>query len=170
MAAPVFYRVHEANVLAYNAPGREVYDLIDDTGKAAQYHARNNVNDRTGKLGRSIRNNKPKPEGGFRIAALVYTNVGYAHYVHEGTHDRTPKPRMGRYMTVPSERQGGGINPSGAAIRKDYLAGGSVRDSAGRKPYFLAKRISGQDANPFLADGMREAMAGDARLGFSGLT
>jgi hypothetical protein len=169
MAGPVFYRVHEGAVLAFNAPGGEVFELIDQTAIVAQYEAKNNVNDRTGKLAGSIRKNKPKPEGGFRIAALVYTNVKYAHYVHEGTHDRTPKPLGGMYMTVPSERQGGGINPSGGQLRKDYLAAGGRAAYPGRKPYFLAKSISGQDANPFLADGMREAMAGDPRLGFTGI-
>jgi hypothetical protein len=37
-----------------------------------------------------------------------------------------------------------------------------------RKPYFLAKSISGQDANPFLRDGLEEAMGSDARLAGSG--
>jgi len=166
MASPVFYRVHEAAVASYIAPGGEVYDLIDDTGKVAAYHARNNVNDRTGKLSRSIRNNKPKPQGGLRIAALVYTNVGYAMYVHEGT-DRI-YPQGGTYLTVPSDKQGGGSNPSGAQLRKDYMAAGGRAAYPGRKPYFLAKSIAGQDSNPFLRNGMEEALAGDPRLGVTG--
>lgn len=167
MAGPVFFRVHESAVQAFNLPGGEVFDLIDDTAVVAQYEAKNNVNNRTGKLAGSIRKNKPKPEGGYRIAALVYTNVGYAMYVHEGTD--TIFPQAGKYLTIPSDRQGGGINPSGGQIRKDYMAAGGRAAYPGRKPYFLAKSISGQDANPFLADGMREAMAGDPRLGFTGI-
>lgn len=167
MAAPVFYRVHEAAVAAYIAPGGEVYDLIDHTAIAAQYHAKNNVNDRTGKLSGSIRKNKPKPEGGYRIASLVYTNVGYAMYVHEGT-DRI-FPQAGKYLTIPSHKHGFGTsNPSGSQIRKDYMAAGGRAAYPGKKPYFLAKSIAGQDSNPFLRNGMEEALAGDPRLGFSG--
>lgn len=161
MASPVFLRIHEAPIHAFNAPGGEVFDLIDDTAVATAYHARNNVNDRTGKLGRSIRKNKPKPEGGYRIAALVYTNVHYAMYVHEGT-DRI-YPNAGKYLTIPSDRQFVG-NRSGAQIRKDYMAAGGRAAFPGRKPYFLAKSISGQSANPFLRNGLEEAMGRDARL------
>lgn len=170
MGVNPFFRIHEAPIHAMNAPGGPVYDLIDDTATVTQYHAKNNVNDRTGKLSGSIRKNRPKPEGGYRIAALVYTNVKYAHYVHEGTLDRVPFPTKGLYMTVPSDRQGGGINPSGAALRKDYLAGGGRAGNPGRKPYFLALggTIKGQSANPFLRDGLEEAMGSDPRLAGTG--
>lgn len=165
MASPVFLRVHEAQIHAFNAPGGEVYDLINDTGKVAAYHAKNNVNSRTHKLANSIRHNRPKPEGGYRIAALVYTNVGYAMYVHEGT-DRI-YPTAGKYLVVPSDRQFVG-NASGSQIRRDYMAAGGRAAYPGRKPYFLARSIAGQSANPFLRNGMEEALASDPRLGASG--
>lgn len=160
--AQVFYRIHDANIHAMHEPGGPVYRLIDSSAIAAAELARLYVGKRSYKLHNTIRANRPKQEGGFSIAALVYANAKHAHWHHEGTMTRQPRPKYGKYMTVP--RRWSKI--SGGQLRKEWLAEGSAR---GDKPYFLAKTISGQVGNPYLKDGMKAALARNPHLGFSGL-
>ena len=159
----VFLRIHDANIHAMHMPGGEVYNMIDRVGIAAAELARLNVNSRTGKLRNSIRHNRPNQTGGFTLAGMVYANARHALWVHEGT--GTIFPKNGRYLTVPSEAG----SASGAQLRSAYIgAGGRKTHGAGAKPYFLAREISGQDANPYLRNGLRTAMARTPELRYTG--
>lgn len=157
-----FYRVHDKNVHLYHAPGEPVYNLIAGVTMAGAELARLYTGKRTGKLMRSIQGNKPNQTGGYKIAGLLFANAKHAHWHHEGTLNRAPRPKHGRYMTVP--RRWSKI--SGGQLRKEWLAEGSSR---GDKPYFLATAISGQKPNPYLKDGIEAAMARDTRLTFTGI-
>lgn len=159
--ASAFYRIHDRNIHAMHLPGGPVYNLIDKNAIEAAKIARVEVGKRTLKLHNSIRANHPNQSGGFAIAALVYANAKHAHWHHEGTMNRKPKPKRGRYMTVPRWR--GSI--SGGQERRDWMGGGAKGD----KPYFLAQRINGQDGNPYLRTGMEIALARDPHLTFTGI-
>lgn len=160
--ASAFYRIHDKNIHLMHMPGEPVYNLINETAVVGAELARMYVGKRSGKLMRSIQANRPNQTGGYKIAALLFANAKHAHWHHEGTLDRTPKPKKGRYMTVPRFR-GGSI--SGGQLRRDWMADGK----GGEKPYFLAKRISGQKGNPYLKDGIKTAMARDTRLTYTGI-
>lgn len=160
--ASAFYRIHDANVHAYHAPGGPVYNMIAEVTEVGATLARDFVGKRSMKLHNSIRGNRPTQSGGYAIAGLLYANAKHAHWHHEGTLNRTPKPKHGRYMTVPRKWS----KISGGQMRKDWLAEGSSR---GEKPYFLATSINGQKGNPYLKDGIETAMGRDTRLVFTGI-
>jgi len=157
-----FYRIHDRNIHAMHSPGGPVYNLIDEVTVAAKVVAKGYVGKRTGKLMNSIRANRPKQEGGFSIAALLYANAKHALWHHEGTHWITPK--HGKYLTIPRGHEFTTV--SGGQLRKEWLAEGSAR---GAKPYFLATGISGQKPNPYLKDGIEDAMGRDTRLAYTGI-
>jgi hypothetical protein len=159
--AQAFYRIHDANIHAMHMPGGPVYNLIAETGVAAKEVARLTVGHRTGKLMNSIRFNTPKQEGGFSIAGLLYANAKHAHWHHEGTLTRTPKPKHGKYMTVPRKWS----TVEGGKLRREWMGGGA----SGPKPYFLAVAVRGQDGNPYLKIGIETAMGRDTRLSFTGI-
>lgn len=163
--AQVYFRIHDANIHAMHAPGGPVYNLIDDIGITAAELARLNVGKRTTKLMRSIRANRPSQNGGFSIAGLVYANAKHALWHHEGTD--TIFPKHGKYLAVPRQRQGGGTNPSGGELRKAYFAAGGRRTKA-PKTYFTTKSISGQSGNPYLREGLEDAMRGNPHLAKTG--
>jgi len=164
--AQVFWRIHDAAIHTYHAPGGEVYNLINDVGIASAELARLNVGKRTLKLMKSIRANRPNQSGGFKIAALVYANAKHALWHHEGT--GTIFPKHGKYLTVPRDSHAGlGPNPSGGQLRREYFAGGGKR-KGGRKPYFIATQISGQKGNPYLRDGLETAMQSNPHLAKTG--
>lgn len=158
---PVFYRIHDRNIHAMHAPGGPVYNLINSSGIAAAELARGYVGKRSLKLHNSIRANRPKQEGGFSIAALVYANAKHALWHHEGTHQIFPK--NGRYLTVPRGHQHS--IQEGGKLRREWMASGR----SGPKPYFLARSVRGQKGNPYLKDGMEAALARSPYLTFSGL-
>lgn len=160
--ASAFYRIHDANVHAYHEPGGAVYNLIDEVGIAAAEVARGFVGKRTGKLRSTIRSNRPKQEGGYSIAGLLYANAKHALWHHEGTYRIFPT--HGKYLTIPRNHKHSTV--SGGQLRKEWLAEGSSR---GAKPYFLATSIGGQKANPYLKDGIETAMGRDTRLSFTGI-
>lgn len=153
-----FYRIHDANIHAMHAPGGPVYNLIDEVTSAASVVAKGYVGRRTGKLMGSIRANRPKQEGGYSVAALLYANAKHALWHHEGTY--TIFPKHGKYLTIPRGHKNTKV--SGGTLRKEWRAEGSPR---GKKPYFLATSISGQKGNPYLKDALDDVMAGDTRLG-----
>ena len=142
---PTFIRIHENIVQSYIQPGGEVYDLVWDVAKNSQRFARAHVNDRTGRLSKSITANRPKVDGIYQNSSLVWTNLKYATWVHEGT--PTIFPVHGTHLAVPNAR---GI-AKGSELKKLHLSGGP-------KLYHTRKSVSGQDANPFLLYGLREAL------------
>jgi hypothetical protein len=157
---PVFFRVHEAAVHSFNAPGQPVYNEIDNVAKMAQFFAVQNLvgHTRTGQLAKNIRANKPKPEGGYRIAALVYANIKYAYWHHEGTDPIFPK--NGAFLVIPKQRQGGGSNPSGQDLKARHRKGQT-------RLYTTRKWVRGQKGNPYLRDGLEEAMGRSKYLTFT---
>lgn len=149
MAGPIFYRVHEGAVLSFMDPGDVVDDLVWDVTRTARDLAILYAPVRTGRLKANIRASRPKRTGIYENAATVTANVGYALYVHDGTGRIYPK--NGKYLTVPI-RVG---SVSGADIRAQFASNRRAGDSRG---YFLAKSVSGQRAQPFLAEALSTAM------------
>jgi hypothetical protein len=160
----VFFRIHDAEIHAMHAPGGPVYDLIESVSRTAAELARVHVGKRTGKLMSSIRHNRPSQHGGYSIAGLVYANARHALWHHEGTYEIFAT--HGKYLTIPKHRQLGG-NASGGDLRRAYFAAGG-RKSKSPKPYFLRESISGQRANPFLRDGVVDAMRANPHLAHTG--
>lgn len=156
----VSYHIHDKNIHAMHLPGGPVYRMIDEDTFVAAEVARQLVGKRTLKLHNSIRANRPAQRGGYSIAGSVYANAKHALWHHEGT----PRiyPKHGRYLTVPRGHEGTKI--SGGMLRRNWMAEGKSR---GAKPYFLARDISGQRANPYLKDGLRTSIARDSRLSFT---
>lgn len=142
---PTFIKVHENIVQSYIQPGGEVYDLVYDVAKNSQKFARAHVNSRTGRLAKSITANRPKVDGIYQNSSLVWTNVKYATWVHEGTMEIFPT--RGKHLLVPNAP--GSL--SGSQLKKMHLAGGP-------KLYHKRTSVSGQDSNPFLLYGLREAL------------
>lgn len=157
MARPVNYRIHEAAVRSFNAPGQPVYNLIWQVAQTTRTLAKLNTGKRTMTLEKSIFANKPKPEGDLRISSLVGANARHALWHHDGTDAITPL--AGSYLVVPRERQGP-PNLSGSQLQKAW-------NGDGKRPTFLARVIRGQEGNPYLADGLETAMARHPNLSFS---
>jgi hypothetical protein len=164
VANPVRFRVHERAVASYILPGGEVDDLLWDVARSTRDIAKTMAPKRTNKLARSTRANRPKPTGLLRSAALVYNNAGHVLHVHDGT----PTILAGKnsYLTIPRVNQGGPLNLSGGMLRKQWIAGGGYRGGE-PKPYFTTKAVSGQKANPFLANALGLAMAKEGRLTYT---
>lgn len=157
MARNVWVRVHEWRVQEYLQPGGEVYDLVHDVARDARFHARTYIHNRSGKLAAGIQVNRPSRTNGLAIASTVFTRTSYALYVHEGTANNGAGyiyPKNGKVLTIPRAK-GGSV--SGGTLRKMWR-GGKVASTEG-KPYFTARRVHGQRANPFLRKGLRDAMA-----------
>lgn len=131
MAKPISYRVHENAVMAYMRPGGEVYDELDKIGRNISKYGKAFAPKRTGDLARNIRANRPKTEGPYKGSVLVYNNIRYARYVHEGT-------------TGPIRAK------SGKAMR--------FRTKRGAGPYMFAMSVSGQRANPYLERAVETSM------------
>lgn len=153
-----YFHVHEGPVHAYHEPGGEVYNLIWEVGTAAAVLARGYVGKRSYKLHNTIQANRPSQRGGYAIAGLLFANAKHALWHHEGTPQIFPK--KGRYLTVPRGHEGTKI--SGGQLRRNWM--GESKGSRGAKPYFLARTISGQKGNPYLRDGLEDAMGRDTRL------
>lgn len=156
MAKNVFFRVHENKVQEYLMPGQAVNDMVYQTAVDARRIARLAIHNRTGTLARMIQVNRPARYGVYKISSLVFTRTKYALYVHEGTPTIFPKKR--KVLTIPKHAQNNGLNFSGSALRQQWRAGGVGTFPAGR-PFFTAKSISGQRANPYLRIGMEAALA-----------
>lgn len=153
-----FYHVHDPAVHAYHLPGGEVYNLIWEVTSLGSTLAKMYTGKRTGKLMRSIQGNRPSQRGGYAVAGLLYANAKHALWHHEGTPTIFPKKGR-RYLTIPRGHSTSTV--SGGQLRKEWMSEGSAR---GAKPYFLARSISGQKGNPYLKDGLEEAMGRDTRL------
>lgn len=160
MARNVFYRVNDPAVKSFLLPGQPMDKDIHNTALATRQHARDRINNRTGTLARNIQVNRPSITGAYKNTALVFTRTKYALYVHEGT--TGPIFPGGKYLTVPKNHETSKL--SGGALRKMW------RSKSGRAelveshgisglPFFLAKSVAGQDANPYLKRGMEEAVA-----------
>jgi hypothetical protein len=147
----VAYRVHEGAVQSYMNPGDAVDELVWGITRTARDLAKLYAPSRTGRLKNSIRASRPKRVGAYENSASVSASIGYAIYVHEGTSRIYPK--NGKYLTVPT-RDGRGVL-SGAQIRG---AGNRNRRPGDSREYYLAKSVSGQRSQPFLAQGLRTAM------------
>lgn len=144
---PVHYRVHEAAVQSFNLPGQPVYeDVVWRTARTTRILAQLYAPKRSHRLANSIAASRPKPISTYRIASSVSASIGYAVYVHDGVAGRI-YPTGGKYLTVPQRR--GSL--SGSQLK---ATGGSGK----AKLYFLAKSVKGQDAQPFLADALKQAM------------
>lgn len=156
MAGNAFVRVHDWEVQSFMLPGQPVDKLVHDTAILTKYFAQGHINNRTGLLGRMIQANRPSRSGAFKNSATVFTRTSYALYVHEGTD--AIFPTHGKYLTVPKENQGGPLNLSGGTLRKMWRRSGGRQEYGGVRPYFTARHISGQRANPFLSKGLHEAM------------
>ena len=131
----VFFRVHEAAVQSFIEPGGEVHDLIHDVAKDAKAFSVQFAPMRTGKLKRNIYVGQPKRVAIYGLSSTVAANVRYALWVHQGT--RGPiRSKSGKKLKVVSFPSGG---------------------------ISFHKQVRGQTANPFLARGLRAAMA--RRLG-----
>jgi hypothetical protein len=153
----VHYRVHEAAVHSFNAPGQPVYEeVVWKTAWVARDLAILYAPKRTGKLAKSIAASRPKPTGIWTLASSVSASVGYAAYVHDGVSGRI-YPKGGRYLTVPSRR---GIR-SGAEIRAAYA---SNRRRGDVRPYFLALSVRGQRSQPFLEQALSVSLATNSVL------
>lgn len=145
-----FVRIHEPAAQSFDDPGMPVWDMMNNLGRTIEFLAKENVNSRTGSLRRNIRANRPKPHGIWKSSVTVYANIRHATWVHEGTGTITPK--TGKYLTVPKEDYSGGpTNPSGGDLRRAHKRGDP-------RLFFLAKSISGQDANPYLDNAKRDAI------------
>lgn len=137
-------------------PGQPVGDMVHDIALDARVAARGFIHSRTGQLAARIQVNQPSRTGAYTNSSLMFTRTKYALYVHEGT--GTIFPKRGKMLTIPAEKQGGGVNPSGGTLRKMW------RTKAGKagfsqKPFFTRRSISGQRGNPFLSKGLAVAMA-----------
>lgn len=148
--ANVHYRINEAAVLSFLAPGQPVNEeVVWKTAQFTRDFAKLEAPKRTGKLAASIRASRPRPAGLYQLSSSVSVAVGYGHWVHEGTeHLGLIYPKRGKYLTVP--HVAGPL--SGAALK---ASGGSGR----AKLYFLARFVRGQKPNPFLADALKKALA-----------
>lgn len=145
-----FVRIHEGAVQSFNDPGMPVYDLMNNLGITIEFLAKENVNSRTGSLRDNISANRPRPRGPYLLSTTVWANIKHATWVHEGTSRITPDEK--KLLTVPKDSYAGGpTNPSGSELRASYKRGGE-------RLYFLAKSVSGQDANPYLDNAKRDAI------------
>lgn len=154
-----FVRVHEGAVMSFLSPGQPVDELIHNTAKHTRAFAREHIKSRTGSLKASIQVNRPTRTGPLTNSSLVVALNKHALFVHEGTGRIFPK--HGKMLTIPKKNYGlirGGGNPSGGSLRKAWRSGGLVAFPDGA-PYFTRRSIRGQNANPFLAKGLAEAMA-----------
>lgn len=142
---PAIIRVHEATVSSYIMPGGEVSELVREVSVNTRRFAIMHVNDRTGRLSANIRVNRPTPYGPYHTSALVYANIKHALWVHEGTY--RIYPTHGKFLAVPKAR---GVL-SGTELKAIHRAGGP-------KLYRMRRSVEGQQANPYLAKGLREAM------------
>lgn len=148
---PTFVRIHEAAVASYIMPGGEVSDLLNEVGRMTQTFARGHVKSRSGALAGNIRMNYARPTSNLTANSMVYANIRHALWVHEGT----------------GKDSGGFIYPNGKYLTLPKDLGGSIRGGAlyaartprGPKTYFFAKKVRGQAANPYLAKGLKDAMA-----------
>lgn len=127
-----FYRVHEAAVQSFLAPGQPVYDMIYDISKDARDNAKFIVPKRTGDLMRSISAGRPDRTGAFGLSGYVSSNRKYAEWVHDGT-------------TGPIRSH------SGKKMK--------FRSNKGNGPFVYKKVVRGQTGVPFLARGLQTAMA-----------
>lgn len=86
MAKPVVLHVHEGTIQGFLLPGGEVYGAVRGVIVDARTYARAFAPVRTGRLRRNIRHADPADRPGpYQITGYVYANIGYAHYVEEGT-------------------------------------------------------------------------------------
>lgn len=156
MASPVFFRVHENAVHAFNRPGGEVYRLVDRVVDNTKAIAMVEAPQRTGHLVSRIQKNRPKSRGGYRIAGQVTANAAYTLYVHDGTSEITPA--KGAYLVVPRGHEFTSL--SGDAVKAGW-------SGKGARPYFLARSISGQEANPFLERSLQMALAREGLITYT---
>lgn len=161
MAGNVFFRVHEHKVQEFLMPGQPVNNVVHRVALDSRRIARTMIHNRTGALSRGIQVNRPAPYGLLKISSLVFTRTKHAMWVHEGTKEIRPKKR--RMLTVPKHAQMNGLNLSGGTLRKQWRASKGHDFPAG-KPYFTARKIRGQRANPYLRVGMEVAIAKERGL------
>lgn len=147
MAKPVFFRVHEAAVASFVAPGGAVSGEVNKVTKATVSIAAAMYPQRTGKLAGGVRRNLAKPSSPSDTSGLVYNNVKYARWVEEGTGTITPH---GKLLTVPKNRSA----MSGAALKVQWAGGGGD----GVRPFFLAKSVRGQAGQHVLRKSYAMAM------------
>lgn len=156
----VFYRVNDPAVKSFLLPGQPMDKDIHDTAIWSRQFARDRINNRTGTLAKNIQVNRPVMTGEFKNTALVFTRTKYAMYVHEGTYG--PIYPKGTYLTVPRHHKRAELG--GEALRKMYRSKSGKVELASRygidgTPFFLAKSVAGQAPNPYLKEGMKEAVA-----------
>lgn len=150
-------RIHDHQIREYNKAGGEVNQLVHQVAIETRRFARKFINHRTHRLSAGIQVNRPKPMGAWSIASTVFTRTKYALWVHEGTANNGYGyivPKGGRYLVVPRDHKYS--TKSGSTLRTVWRNGS--RETRGDKPYFLATKVHGQRANPYLANGMSAAM------------
>lgn len=145
----VLYRVHEAAVLSFNAPGQPVYEeVVWKTAAFTRDFAKLEAPVRSGRLKASIRASRPRPFGAYQLASSISIAVKYGQWVVDGVPGRI-YPKRGKYLTVPHV-------PGPLSGTQLKASGGAGRG----KLYFLAKNgVRGQDANPFFENALKQALA-----------
>jgi hypothetical protein len=139
---PVTYRVHENAVLSYMD---EVDNLVWNVLRSTRDIAKRNAPVRTGRLRDSIRASRPRRYGVYQYSGTVSASVKHALWVHDGTTRIYPK--SARYLTVP--------------VRSGSLSGTQLKtagQAGNARGYFLARSVSGQRPQPYLANALRQAM------------
>lgn len=159
MAGNAWVRVHDHKVREYIKPGGDVNKMVHDVALETRRNARRYfIKNRTHRLAAGIQVNRPKQLGAWTIASTVFTRTKYALWVHEGTANNGYGyivPKGSKYLVVPRNHETS--TKSGSTLRAAWRDGS--RETRGDKPYFLAKRVHGQRANPYLANGLSMAMA-----------
>lgn len=145
-----FMVIHNGVITGYILPGGAVSEDVNQTAqnayKIAKFEA--GLIARTGKLERGIMWAKAKPESLDRTGSRVSSTAKHAMWVEEGT--KTITPDRGTYLTVPRNKG----DASGGTLRTAWLAGGA----GGERPFFLAKKIDGQEPKHIMRDALRQAM------------
>jgi hypothetical protein len=130
MAVNVVIRVHEAQILAFTAPGGKVTSFLNGVLRTAEPIAKMRAPKRTGRLASSIEATRAGTNRPYRATGRLHARAPYARYVSRGTYGPII-PRRAPFLWVHPAWNG--------------------------YPAHLAAAVSGQDANSYLQDAVYAA-------------
>lgn len=154
MATSTLVNVNERQVSYYISPQGEVGKEITEIARNAHLIAKSAAPQRTGKLAGSIQFNAIKKTGPWTGSSWFGGTARHTGWVNNGTTRIFPH---GDFLLVPGRRSGFFSEKGVGGGTKAYRAWESS-GKAGKRGFFFANSVAGQDGQHFLEEGLRRAM------------
>lgn len=155
MVATVRYSVNEQQVSYYISPQGEVGKEITKIAYNAHRTAKSAAPQRTGRLVAGIMYNKIKKTGPWTGSSWFGGTARHTGWVNDGT-----GPRIfphGDFLLVPGRRSGFFSEKGIGGGTKAYRAW-EATGKKGKRGFFYANSVKGQDGQHFLEEGLHRAM------------